>query len=212
LNKSPRPLRSFAVRLRKILLAPCIWLIALLLMLEEWLWAVTQHFMDWLPNWPLLMRVQRWIADLPPYAALAIFIAPSLLLLPVKLLALMSIAHGHPTLGLLVILIAKVLGTALVARIYLLTQRNLLKLAWFARWRITLLNFKDKMIAQLHATRGWRQIQGLMASIRLGVKRYWEALKMRRENRDRSSAMWGGLQRVKRLGRKFLALIRRKNR
>ncbi|MGC8068769.1 hypothetical protein, partial [Salmonella enterica] len=86
------------------------------------------------PEWPWLVQLQRWVERLSPYAALLIFLAPTLLLLPVKILALMSIAHGHPTLGVIIVLTAKVLGTALVARIYALTRRSLLSLDWFQRY------------------------------------------------------------------------------
>jgi hypothetical protein len=87
-----------------------------------------------------LVRLQRWVERLSPYAALAIFLAPTVLLLPVKVLALLSITHGHPTLGLAIVLVAKVLGTALVARIYALTRRSLLSLAWFQRYHDKLLD------------------------------------------------------------------------
>jgi len=135
-------------------------------MLEEWLWEVTQAALARIPAWGWLVRLQQAVQRLPPYAALAVFLAPTLLLLPVKLLALLSIAHGHPGLGLLIIVSAKLLGTALVARLYALTRRSLLALAWFNRWHDKLLGFKDRMIAQLHASSGWRSAQRLAAAVR----------------------------------------------
>jgi len=153
-------------RLRRRLVAPLIYLVALLLMLEQWLWEVTQAVLARIPAWGWLVRLQQVIRDLPPYAALAVFLAPTLLLLPVKLLALLSIAHGHPGLGLVIIVSAKILGTALVARVYALTRRSLLALAWFSRWHDRLLAFKDRVIAQLHASAGWRAAQRLGATVR----------------------------------------------
>ncbi|MCA1322528.1 hypothetical protein [Herbaspirillum sp. alder98] len=153
-------------RLRRRLAAPLIYLVALLLMLEEWLWEVTQAALARIPAWGWLVRLQQKVQQLPPYAALAVFLAPTLLLLPVKLLALLSIAHGHPGLGLLIIVSAKLMGTALVARVYALTRRSLLALAWFSRWHDKLLAFKDRMIAQLHASSGWRAAQRLALAVR----------------------------------------------
>ncbi|EJN09186.1 hypothetical protein [Herbaspirillum sp. YR522] len=153
-------------RLRRRLLAPLIYFVALLLMLEQWLWEVTQAVLARIPAWGWLVRLQQAIQRLPPYAALVVFAAPTLLLLPVKLLALLSIGHGHPGLGLLIIVSAKILGTALVARVYALTRRSLLGLAWFKRWHDKLLAFKDRMIAQLHASSGWRAAQRLAATVR----------------------------------------------
>ena len=161
-------------RLRRRLVAPLIYFVALLLMLEQWLWEVTQAALARIPAWGWLVRLQLAIQRLPPYAALVVFAAPTLLLLPVKLLALLSIAHGHPGLGLLIILSAKVLGTALVARVYALTRRSLLGLGWFKRWHDKLLAFKDRMIAQLHASAGWRAAQRLATTAR-DWRRSWFA-------------------------------------
>ncbi|MFJ3058726.1 hypothetical protein [Herbaspirillum sp. NPDC087042] len=169
-SSSPPPRRS--ARWRRRLLAPLIYTAALLLMLEEWLWDVTQAVLAHIPSWPLLVRLQRWVEQLSPYAALAIFLAPTVLLLPVKVLALFSITHGHPTLGLVIVLVAKVLGTALVARIYALTRRSLLSLDWFRRYHDKLLDWKDRVTAQLHASAGWRQVQRLLQSMRSLLARF----------------------------------------
>nr|WP_245200101.1 hypothetical protein [Herbaspirillum sp. LeCh32-8] len=163
------------------MLAPLIYTAALLLMLEEWLWDVTQAVLARIPAWPFLIRLQRWVERLSPYAALLIFLAPTLLLLPVKILALLSITHGHPTLGLLIILAAKIFGTALVARIYALTRRSLLSLAWFQRAHDRLLAFKDRVIAQLHASAGWRQAHALLATLKRSLRRFAARWKTRPE-------------------------------
>ncbi|NQE48626.1 MULTISPECIES: hypothetical protein [Herbaspirillum] len=176
-SSSPPPRRSH--RWRRRLLAPLIYTAALLLMLEEWLWDATQALLARIPDWPLLVRLQRWVERLSPYAALMIFLAPTLLLLPVKILALLSITHGHPTLGLLIVLSAKVLGTALVARIYALTRRSLLSLPWFVRYHDRLLAFKARLTAQLQATAGWQQVQRLVRSARQGLARIKNALAQR---------------------------------
>ncbi|MBG7618350.1 hypothetical protein I5R65_02615 [Herbaspirillum sp. AP02] len=156
-------------RWRRRLLAPLIYTAALLLMLEEWLWDATQALLARIPNWPWLVRLQHWIERRPPYAALLIFLAPTLLLLPVKLLALLSITHGHPTLGLAIVLAAKVLGTALVARIYALTRRSLLSLVWFQRYHDRLLALKARLTAQLQVSAGWQQAKRLVQACRQSV-------------------------------------------
>lgn len=70
--------------------------------------------------------------SLPPWAAVALFALPTALLLPIKLLALWAIGRGHVVLGMLVIVLAKVVGTAVVARLFTLTQPALMQLRWFA--------------------------------------------------------------------------------
>ncbi|MBB5392995.1 hypothetical protein FB599_2913 [Herbaspirillum sp. SJZ130] len=186
------------------MLAPLIYLAALLLILEEWLWEVTQALLARIPAWPFLVKLQHWVQRLSPYAALLVFLAPTLLLLPVKILALLSITHGHPTLGVGIILAAKVLGTALVARIYALTRRSMLSLAWFQRAHDNILAFKDRMIAHLYASPGWQQIQKSIASLQRTVRGAIETAKSRLSGSPRS-----GGARLLRLFRRLAARMRK---
>ncbi|EJL85499.1 hypothetical protein PMI16_03466 [Herbaspirillum sp. CF444] len=166
-------------KIRKYLLAPFIYTAALLLLFEEWLWNASKRVLARLPLIPFIARLESWIGNFSPYAALAIFILPTLLLLPVKILALLSITHGHPTLGLAIIVTAKVLGTALVARLYALTQKALLTLPWFVRCHDAVLRFKDRMIAQLRATQAWRHVEAGMATFTAARRNWWRGIKAR---------------------------------
>ncbi|MEY2654855.1 MAG: hypothetical protein RLZZ524_1883, partial [Pseudomonadota bacterium] len=120
-------------------------LLALVILFEEWGWAPLQRAMAWIGALPVLRQVERWIAGLPPYGALALFVAPSAALLPIKLLALWLIGQGHAGLGLGVIIAAKLAGTAILARLFALTQPALMRLAWFARLYTRWVAFKDTL-------------------------------------------------------------------
>lgn len=176
-------------KIRNYLLAPFIYTAALLLLFQEWLWHASKRWLAYLPLLPCITRLESWIASLSPYAALSIFLLPSLLLLPVKILALVAIAHGHPTLGLLIVLSAKVLGTTLVARLYTLTRRALTSLAWFVRWRDALLRFKDRMISQLRATAAWQQIVTGMAGLQQRWRQWLNAFMLRWQGGGRGSRL-----------------------
>ena len=153
-------------KFKKLLITPLSYGVALVLLFEQWLWHTSRRILARFPLFAIIARLEAWISSLSPYAALAIFVAPSLLLIPVKVLALLSMTHGHPTTGVLIVLLAKVAGTALVARLYSLTERSLSTLSWFVRWRDALLRFKDRMIAQLHATAAWQKLEAGMAALR----------------------------------------------
>ena len=56
-----------------------------------------------------------------------------MLLFPIKLVALWLIQDGQATLGIGVIVAAKVLGTAFVGRLFILVEPQLMTFAWFAR-------------------------------------------------------------------------------
>ncbi len=131
-------------------------LLALLILFEEWGWEPLKRAMAWLMRWPPLAWIERAIARLPPYAALAVFFVPTLLLLPVKLTALWLIGQGKAALGLAVIVGAKLAGTALVARLFHLTQPALMKLAWFARLYKGWTMWKDAWVLRIRASWAWR--------------------------------------------------------
>ena len=98
-------------RLKKLLAAPFILIAAIFVLLEDWLWDDLLRLAVWLGRLPVLRHIEALIAGLPPYGALAVFGAPSLLLVPVKVVALWFIGHGHASLGLLTAVVAKIVGT-----------------------------------------------------------------------------------------------------
>ena len=153
-------------RFQRWLLSPLVYLAALLLLLEDWLWVVGARLMTRLTAWPPLHRLEARIARLGPYAALVLFALPAILLFPVKLLALWAIGNGQALLGVTVIVLAKVLGAAAVARLYLLTRPVLLTIVWFARLLFWFLALKQRWIDRLRATSAWRRVSALAGAVR----------------------------------------------
>ena len=131
-------------------------LIALLILFEEWGWEPLQRALGWVARLPPLAWLERRIAALPPYAALGVFILPTLLLLPVKLAALWLIGLGRAGLGLTLIVVAKLVGTALLARLFKLTQPALMQLAWFARWYGRWTVWKSAIVERVRLSWAWR--------------------------------------------------------
>src|ERR1700741_261749 len=131
------------------MLAPLVYIAALLLLLEDWLWDLGSRLIARMAAWPPLARLETRIRALPPYGALALFLLPAVLLFPVKLLALYAITQGHAMAGVVVIIAAKIGGAAAVARCYSLTRPTLLSLPWFRRWHDAFMVFKEKWVTRL---------------------------------------------------------------
>ena len=102
------PKASWRKRLKRLVAAPFVLLAAVIILLEDWLWDDLARFAAAIGRLPVFRQVEGFIARLPPYAALAFFAVPSTLLIPVKLIALYFVAHGHAITGLLTVLAAKV--------------------------------------------------------------------------------------------------------
>jgi hypothetical protein len=148
-----------------------VYLAALVLLLEEWCWDVGMRLATKLARWPWLAALEARVRTLPPFAALCAFVLPGLLLLPVKLLALLAIAHGHPLSGIAVIAVAKIGGAAVVARLYALTLPTLLQVARFARCHAWFMIVKARCIARLRASPAVRHTRALLDRLRVGVLR-----------------------------------------
>jgi hypothetical protein len=156
--------------LKKTLAAPFVFLAAIFILLEDWLWDDLARLAAAIGRLPIFHQIESLIINLPPYVALLFFGAPSLLLLPVKLLALYFMSHGQATLGLATVITAKVAGTALVARIFTLTRPQLMRIAWFARLYNWFVAFKTRIYTAIKATRIYQAGHELKLRIRQSLK------------------------------------------
>ena len=153
--------------MRGVLLA----LAAVILAIEEWGWRPLTAWAARIAEWPPLARLEARIRSASPRTALLLFLVPAVLLFPVKLLALWFIHMGRTGLGLIVILAAKLLGTALVGRLFIITEPLLMQFAWFARslawWRST----KGRIKLALRNSAGWQAASRLRRRISICMRR-----------------------------------------
>lgn len=171
----PKRKRTSLIRfLKRLIAAPFVFLAALIILLEDWLWDDLARLAAAIGRLPILHQLELLIAKLPPYAALVFFAVPSALLIPVKLIALYFISHGHALLGFLTIAGAKVAGTALVARIFTLTRPNLMRINWFAWVYERFVAFKARVYGVIKSTAVYRVAHRQMERMRAAFK-LWKA-------------------------------------
>lgn len=150
---------------------PLLALAAVILFIEEWGWRPLTAWAARIARWPPISRLETLIRHASPRWALVFFLAPAVLLFPIKLIALWLIHLGQTTLGVVVILAAKLLGTAFVGRLFILTEPQLMKFAWFARalawWRIT----KARVREACRRSAAWRAAQLMKRRVRIVFRR-----------------------------------------
>lgn len=155
----------------RVLRALFLALAALVIAIEEWGWRPLTGMAARLAKWPPIGRLEDAIRAAPRRVALLLFLAPAVLLFPVKLLALWLIHIGRTTLGVVVILLAKALGTAFVGRLFILTESRLTTFPWFARalswWRAT----KRRVKATVRASLAWRAATRMLRRISVWMRR-----------------------------------------
>ena len=115
-----------------------LWVIlALLLLLEAWLWdhlePIVARVVNFIPWGRVKIAVARWIENLPPYVALIVFIVPLLVVLPVKFLEVYFIATGNWIGAVVTLVLAKLLGLGVTAFVFDATRGKLLQIPWFQR-------------------------------------------------------------------------------
>jgi hypothetical protein len=119
------------------LLRPLLILLALVFLLEAWLWEhlapIVAFVVARIPLKALKAKIATWIEGLSPAATLVVFVVPFILLLPLKFLEVWLLAR-HEWIGAIVTLVvAKLLGLGVTAFIFDVTKPKLLQLAWFAK-------------------------------------------------------------------------------
>jgi len=145
---------------------PVRWLLALLILFEEWGWTPLARALASLARRAGVRRLERRIEGLGPRIAFAVLFVPALALLPIKIGALWLVGVGRVAVGIAILLAAKILGTAVVARLFMLTQPQLMRLGWFARAYVRWIAWKTRVVASLLDSSGWRAGRALAARAR----------------------------------------------
>jgi len=153
--------------------ASCLLFIAAVaLLFEEWLWEKSNAVAAQLGKLPLLSNVESWIRQLDRWAALALFVGPVVVIYPFKGLALYAMAHGYIAGGVTAFILAKLVATALFARLYQLTEHAIIKFRGVRRTRATFLRGRAFVHAWLDARAPYRRA-------RVAIRRHSQRVKHR---------------------------------
>jgi hypothetical protein len=117
------------------LLRPLLILLALIFLLEAWLWERLAPIVAWavacIPLNRLKALIATWIERLPPAATLIVFIVPFVALLPLKFLEVWFLAHRNWLGAISTLVFAKLIGLGVTAFIFDVTRTKLLQMPWF---------------------------------------------------------------------------------
>ena len=108
--------------MKKLLLS----ILAVFLIIEEWLWDGLSACGHYLIALLRLESFERWLTQTTPNTALLAFLIPVLIVTPINLAAIWLMIQGLLLQGILLEIFAKLLGTLLVARVFTLTKPQLL--------------------------------------------------------------------------------------
>jgi hypothetical protein len=122
--------------LRRIL-QPLWVLLALIFLIEAWLWDHLEPVVARVVAWIPLRAFKQWLAErvdtLSPAMTLIVFIVPVIPLFPLKLAGLWLLANEYWVSAILTIVFAKFLGVGVAAFIFDVTRSKLLEMPWFEK-------------------------------------------------------------------------------
>lgn len=135
---------------------------AFVLAFEEWIWdhasALLRRIGQLLPfRW-----IEGWARRRTPPQALALYVLPVLVVLPLKGVALGVMAHGRVALGFAILFLAKVIGTAVLARLWQMTEAAITTYRWIREGRDAFLRLRRRLYGWLHQQPIYRRTRALL--------------------------------------------------
>jgi hypothetical protein len=117
------------------LLQPFWILLAIIFLIEAWLWDHLEPIVARLVALIPLRAFKQWLAErvdsLSPAMTLIVFVVPIIPLFPLKLVGLWFLAHEYWLAAVSTILFAKFLGVGVTAFIFDVTRPKLMEMPWF---------------------------------------------------------------------------------
>ena len=141
-------------------------LAAAIVFFEQTLIRYLNRVMAAVAAWPPIARLEAWLVQLPPYGALLAFVAPSILILPIKLAAVWFGVHERYGLALAAVILGKLLATAILARLYRILRPTLMTIPWFARGDTWFFYWRDRAYAFVRAMPAWQKAVALVRAMR----------------------------------------------
>ena len=119
------------------LLQPIWVLLAVIFLIEAWLWDHLEPIVAWVVAQFPLRAFKQWLADrvdtLSPAMTLIVFVVPVIPLFPLKMVGLWLLMHEYWISAILTIIFAKFLGVGVTAFVFDVTRPKLLEMGWFEK-------------------------------------------------------------------------------
>jgi hypothetical protein len=133
------------------LLQPIWVLLAVIFLIEAWLWDHLEPIVAWVVAKLPLHAFKQWLADrvdtLSPAMTLIVFVVPVIPLFPLKLVGLWLLTHEYWISAILTIIVAKLLGVGVTAFVFDVTRPKLLEMAWFKKLYQFVMSLRAKATA-----------------------------------------------------------------
>ena len=133
------------------LLQPIWVLLAVIFLIEAWLWDHLEPIVAWVVAKIPLQTFKAWLADrvdtLSPAMTLIVFAVPVIPLFPLKLIGFYLLTHEYWLSAVFTIIFAKLVGVGITAFVFDVTRPKLLEMGWFERLYEFIIGLRAKAAA-----------------------------------------------------------------
>ena len=116
-------------------LRPLLILLAIVFLIEAWLWDKLEPIVAYVVRIIPLARIKRafasWVEDLSPPATLLLFLLPQAVIIPIKLIEFWLFLQGQWFYGFVALVLSKLVFLGSAAFVFDMTREKLLQLDWF---------------------------------------------------------------------------------
>jgi hypothetical protein len=130
------------------LLQPIWVLLAVIFLIEAWLWDHLEPIVAWVVEKIPLRVFKAWLAErvdtLSPAMTLIVFVVPVIPLFPLKLIGLWLLANEYWFSAIFTILFAKFVGVGITAFVFDVTRPKLLEMGWFEKLYESVLDIRAR--------------------------------------------------------------------
>jgi hypothetical protein len=162
---------------RRITVSALVFVVALVVIFEEWLWDIFTSLMERISRFKLVTRIERLILNRHPYVIMAMFLIPVITMIPFKLYAAYLIATGKIVKGVVTVVIAKTTGTVIATRLFIISKPKLLTVPFFARFYHWVTGVRDRLKARLHEMPAFQYASSLVKEMKAWVRRRVTAMR-----------------------------------
>src|SRR6202020_2123271 len=133
-------------------------LLAIIFLVEAWLWDHLEPVVAWFVALIPLRAFKQWLAErvdtLSPAMTLIVFIVPVIPLFPLKLVGFWLLTHEYWMSAIVTIVFAKFLGVGVAAFVFDVTRPKLLEMAWFEKLYEFVLALRARAMALVEPIKG----------------------------------------------------------
>ena len=133
------------------LLQPFWVLLAVIFLIEAWLWDHLEPIVERIVAWIPLRAFKQWLSErvdtLSPAMTLIVFAVPVIPLFPLKLVGLWLLANEYWVSAVVVIVLGKFVGVGVTAFIFDVTRPKLLEMPWFEKLYAFIMGLRAKAAA-----------------------------------------------------------------